>query len=181
MTMRIRVVVVSLALLALAGCTGAPAGVTPVRDFDAGRYLGQWYEIARLDHRFERGLTRISATYTRRRDGGINVINRGFDAADGKWREARGRAYFLGDPTVASLKVTFFWPFYGGYHVIALDRARYQYALVCGPSRSYLWILAREPRLPQDTLQSLIKIARDDGFDTDALIFVDQDGGGAPR
>ena len=85
------------------------------------------------------------------------MINRGFDAADGEWREARGRAYFLGDPKVASLKVTFFWPFYGGYHVIALDREGYRYALVCGPSRSYLWILAREPRLPQDTLQSLIE------------------------
>jgi apolipoprotein D and lipocalin family protein len=177
MTMRVGVAVVSLLLLVLAGCTGTPAGVQPVGDFDADRYLGQWYEIARLDHRFERGLTRISATYTRRRDGGINVINRGFDAADGEWREARGRAYFLGDPKVASLKVTFFWPFYGGYHVIALDRAGYQYALVCGPSRSYLWILAREPRLPQDTLQSLLKIAKEDGFDTDALIFVDQDGG----
>ncbi len=179
MTLRLDAAVVALLLLVLAGCTRAPAGVQPVTDFDAERYLGQWYEIARLDHRFERGLTRISATYTRRRDGGINVINRGFDAADGEWRETRGRAYFLGDPKVASLKVTFFWPFYGGYHVIALDRAGYQYALVCGPSRSYLWILAREPRLPQDTLQSLLKIAKDDGFDTDALIFVDQDGGAA--
>jgi len=179
--MRVRVAVVSLILLVLAGCTGVPAGVQPVGDFDAERYLGQWYEIARLDHRFERGLTRISATYTRRRDGGINVINRGFDPADGEWREAKGRAYFLGDPKIASLKVTFFWPFYGGYHVIALDHAGYQYALVSGPSRSYLWILAREPRLPQDTLRSLIKIAKDDGFDTDALIFVDQDGGGTPH
>jgi len=179
--MRVRAAVVSLALLVLSGCTAAPKGVQPVGDFDAERFLGQWYEIARLDNRFERGLTRISATYTRRRDGGINVINRGFDPADGEWRETRGRAYFLGDPKVASLKVTFFWLFYGGYHVIALDRAGYQYALVCGPSRSHLWILAREPRLPQDTLRSLIKVAKDDGFNTEALIFVDQDGSGAPR
>lgn len=159
-----------LLLALLAGCTGVPEGITPVRGFDALRYLGTWHEIARLDHRFERGLSAISATYTARDDGGIQVVNRGYDAARGEWREALGRAYFIGARDVASLKVSFFGPFYGGYHVFALD-PNYQWALVSGPSRQYLWILARQPRLPAELLGQLVDTARQAGFDTDALIY----------
>jgi len=159
-----------LLLVLLAGCTGVPEGIKPVRGFDAQRYLGTWHEIARLDHRFERGLSAISATYTAREDGGIQVLNRGYDAARGEWREALGHAYFIGARDVASLKVSFFGPFYGGYHVFALD-PDYQWALVSGPSRKYLWILARQPRLPADLLRQLVETARQAGFDTDALIY----------
>lgn len=159
----------------LVGCTGMPKGVEPVRGFALDRYLGRWYEIARLDHSFERGLTDVTATYSLRSDGGIDVVNRGYDAAKGEWREAKGRAYFLGDPDEASLKVTFFWPFYGGYHVIALDRSHYRYALVSGPSREYLWILARERVLPEAVLRELLGIAQVNGFDTKALIYVMHD------
>jgi apolipoprotein D and lipocalin family protein len=157
-------------VLLLAGCTGVPEGIEPVRGFDAQRYLGTWHEIARLDHRFERGLTAISASYTARDDGGIEVFNRGYDSARGAWREARGRAYFTGSPEVASLKVSFFGPFYGGYHVFALD-PDYQWAVVSGPNRNYLWILARQPVLPADLLSQLVERARQAGFDTDALIY----------
>jgi apolipoprotein D and lipocalin family protein len=106
----------------LGGCTSVPQGLRPVNDFKPDRYLGTWYEIARLDHSFERGLTQVTAEYSKRDDENIQVVNRGYDAASGKWREAKGVASFVGSPDVASLKVTFFWPFYGGYHVIALDR-----------------------------------------------------------
>jgi len=157
----------------LIGCTGVPDGVRPVHGFDLDRYLGTWYEIARLDHRFERGLTDVSATYTRREGGGISVRNRGFDPEAQGWREAVGRAYPIGDPTVASLKVSFFGPFYGGYHVIALDRDGYRDALVSGPSRDYLWILAREPVLEPGRREALTGFARAAGYDVEALIWVE--------
>lgn len=162
-----------LALL-MAGCTSVPDGLQPVKNFDAARYLGTWYEIARLDHSFERGLTQVSATYAQRADGGIDVLNRGFDPVKNAWRDAHGRAYFLQGPHIASLKVSFFWPFYGGYHVIALD-PDYRYALIAGPSREYLWILARDKRLPLAVQTELIHTSRQAGFDVDTLIFVKQD------
>lgn len=158
----------------LAGCAASPPGVTPVNNFDLDRYLGTWYEIARLDHRFERGLSQVSATYSKRPGGGLDVLNRGFASRTGKWKEAKGRAYFIGDPTVARLKVTFFWPFYGGYNVIELDRENYGYALISGPDRNYLWILARTRQLDKASLQRLVATAQQHGFDTSQLIYVDQ-------
>ncbi len=158
-----------LSLLA-AGCTGVPEGVHPVSGFQLDRYLGAWHEIARLDHSFERGLADVSASYSRRPDGGVEVLNRGYDAATGQWRSARGRAYFLDDPGIGSLKVSFFGPFYGGYHVFALD-PDYRWALVAGYDHAYLWVLARERELPPAVLEDLLARARTAGFDTDALIF----------
>lgn len=160
----------------LAGCSSVsvPEGLTPVTGFDAQRYLGKWHEIARLDHRFERGLEAVSAEYSERSDGSIRVLNRGYDPAKARWKEAKGVARFLGDRTVGSLKVSFFGPFYGGYHVIALDQEDYRYAMVSGPSRNYLWILARDPSLPAGTLASLLSQADRQGFATNALVFVKQ-------
>jgi len=158
----------------LAGCTAAPQGIMPVDNFNIDRYLGTWYEIARLDHRFERGLSQVSATYSKRSDGGVDVINRGFDSHSGKWKEAKGRAYFTGEPDVARLKVTFFWPFYGGYNVIELDQANYSYALICGPSKKYLWILARAKKLDASITETLVDKAKALGFDTSELILVAQ-------
>ena len=158
----------------LAGCTGIPDGVTPVRDFDLERYLGTWYEIARLDHRFERGLTEVSAEYSWRADGGVMVVNRGFDADSGDWKESIGRAYLLEAPDTGRLKVSFFGPFYGAYNIIALDRQDYQFAMVAGPDTSYLWILSRTPQLPQATVEQLVAQAQQLGFPVEELIFVDQ-------
>lgn len=161
----------------LAGCSVAPPeGVQPVTGFDIDRYLGTWHEVARLDHRFERGLVAVTAEYQRRDDGGVDVVNRGFDTEAGQWNEANGRAYFIGDSDTASLKVSFFGPFYGGYHVLALDNAApdYGYALVAGPSRDYLWVLARAPDLSPDTYDQLVAQARSLGFPVDTLIRVDQ-------
>ncbi len=164
-----------LILVLLTGCTGIPEGLTAVDGFDVNRYLGTWYEVARLDHRFERGLENISATYTLRDDGGIDVLNKGWDTEDGEWHEARGKAYFVEQPDKGRLKVSFFGPFYGGYNIIELDKKDYAYSMIAGPDRSYFWILSRTKQLPDATLQALIDRAGTLGFATDKLIFAKQD------
>ena len=165
----------TLILTLLSGCTGSPDGVTVVTDFEIDRYLGTWYEIARLDHSFERGLSSVSANYSLRDDGGVRVVNRGYSDQSGEWDEAIGKAYFVGASNVGQLKVSFFGPFYGGYNIINLDKSDYQYSLVAGPDRDYLWILSRTPHMQPDILQSLVDKARKLGFATDALIFVKHD------
>ena len=155
----------------LAGCSGVPRGLQPVTGFDVEKYLGHWNEIARLDHSFERGLSDVTADYRKLPDGRIEVINRGFDAKNNKWKEAKGVARFQGEPDVGSLEVSFFGPFYGAYNVLVLD-PQYRYAMVAGPSRNYLWILARDRQLDPDTLAALVKRAKGWGFATDKLIYV---------
>lgn len=155
------------------GCTGIPQGLQPVTDFEPDRYLGKWYEIARLDHPFERNLVRVSAVYSRDQNGDIRVQNRGFNTKTGTWKQIEGHARFLEDETVGSLKVSFFGPFYGGYHIIALDRKNYRYAMVAGPSRSYLWILARDQILEESVYATLVSRAAASGFETAQLIRVE--------
>jgi apolipoprotein D and lipocalin family protein len=162
-------------VLLLAGCVGIPDNVRPVNNFKVEKYLGKWYEIARLDQSFERGLTNITADYSLRNDGGLKVINRGYSASENKWKEAEGKAYFVGDPKQAYLKVSFFEPFYGSYIVFELDHTNYQYALVSGPDKSYFWILARQPKMKDDIKKVLIAKAASLGFETDKLIFVSHD------
>jgi len=167
--------IVALLLSALTGCVRIPEGVPTVRGFELERYLGRWYEIARLDHPFERGLTRVSADYSLRQDGGIRVVNRAYDPRAENWREAVGRAYFVRDDSRGLLKVSFFGPFYGTYNIIALDREGYGWALVCGPSRDYLWILSRTPELSPALREELTGIARQLGFPVEGLISVAHD------
>ena len=165
-----------LGLLAtLAGCsTAPPPGLAAVTPFDVNRYAGTWYEIARMDHAFERGLSDVSATYRLLPDGSVQVTNRGFDGERKAWKEAVGKALFTGEANRGSLKVSFFGPFYGGYHVIALDQQDYRWALVSGPDRDYLWILARDKTLPAEVREQLVSQARALGFATDPLIWVEQ-------
>ena len=162
-----------LALL-LSSCTSIPDGLQAVSPFELQRYLGHWYEIARLDHSFERGLSQVTADYSLRDDGGVRVINRGYSAANKEWKQAEGKAYFVGPADRGHLKVSFFGPFYGAYVVLELDQAGYQYSLICGPDRSYLWILARTPSLPPEVKQRLLDKAAALGFDTSQLLFVEQ-------
>lgn len=164
-----------LVLLFLSACTGIPDNVTPVEGFKLERYLGKWYEIARLDHSFERGLTRVTAEYGLRDDGTVRVVNRGWSAGDGRWKEAEGTASFVGAPDVGHLKVSFFGPFHGSYVVFGLDEATYRYSLVSGHYKSYLWILARTPTLDKPSLDALVARASAAGFDTGKLIFVGHD------
>ncbi len=169
--MNIQRIVMLLMLTLLFGCSGTPAGLSPVTDFDLNRYQGLWYEIARLDHSFERGLSEVTATYSLNQDGSVKVINRGYDAGKKEWKEAQGKAKFVSTPTTGHLKVSFFGPFYGGYNVLVLDKA-YQYALVSGPDRSYLWVLSRTPQLPTATYQTLVEQAKQMGFATEQLLQV---------
>ena len=170
-----RTTLFALMLLALTACTGLPDRVEPVQNFQLDRYLSTWYEIARLDHSFERGLSQVQAEYSLRDDGGVKVINRGYDAKKGEWREAEGKAYFVDDADTGHLKVSFFGPFYGAYVIMALDHDGYQYSLVSGPDRDYLWILSRTPTMDTATLNRLIDQAREAGYPVDELIFMEHE------
>jgi apolipoprotein D and lipocalin family protein len=171
-TTRLCSIVVALLMTA---CTYLPEGVQPVRGFDVSRYMGTWYEVARLPNRFERGLERVTATYSLQDDGSVRVVNRGYDIARQEWRDIAGRARFVGEPDVAALKVSFFGPFYGGYNVIDLD-PEYRYALVVGSDRSYLWILSREPNLSTEVIERLKRKAAELGFDTRPMVYVQHSG-----
>ena len=146
--------------------------VAPVEGFAPERYLGNWYEIARLDHAFERGLTRATAAYGARDDGAVRVVNRGYPARDDRWKEAEGTASFVGAPDRGHPKVSFFGPFYGSYIVFGLDERNYRHALVSGPDKSYRWIPARDATLDNATREALVAKAAAAGFDTGKLIFV---------
>jgi len=165
-------VAIALTLVACKSPT-PPKGVQPITDFDASCYLGKWYEVARLENRFERGLEQVIATYGKRSDGSISVLNRGYDPEKKAWKESEGKALFTGAPTTAALKVSFFGPFYGGYNVFKLDD-NYQYALVSGPNRDYLWLLSRTPTLPDAVKQDYLDTARRLGFQVDKLVWVKQ-------
>ena len=170
-----RIFHVFIMLLIVSSCTGLPEGVTPVGDFDVKKYMGKWYEIARLDHSFERGMDRVTAEYSLRDDGGVKVINRGFSIDDNKWEEADGKAYFVRGEQEGHLKVSFFGPFYGTYAVFEIDEENYQYAFVSGPDTSYLWLLARTPTVSEEDITRFIEKSKALGFDTDELIFVRQE------
>ncbi|MCG9875573.1 MAG: lipocalin family protein [Leptospiraceae bacterium] len=156
----------------LCTCLGMPKQVKPVSGFELERYLGKWYEIARLDHSFERGLSQVTAEYSLKRDGGVLVSNRGYSETDREWKEAEGIAYFVNEKTDAYLKVSFFGPFYGSYVVFELDKENYQYAFVSGPDINYLWLLARSPKIDQKIIDTFVHKASNLGFDTNRLIYV---------
>ena len=158
----------------LTGCVGVPKGVKPVQGFELDRYLGRWYEIARLDHSFERGLSHVTADYSMREDGGVRVLNRGDSQKKHTWKTAEGKAYFVKDPDQGYLKVSFFGPFYGSYVIFGLDEQDYQYSIISGPKKSYLWILARKPQIEPELRQQLISRAAALGFDTTKLVFPEQ-------
>ena len=165
-------VFVLLPLLSL-GCVGTPTGVTPVQGFDVDRYLGRWYEIARLDHSFERGLGRVTADYSIESDGSIRVVNRGYSEKQQNWKEASGRALFVDDTAEGHLKVSFFGPFYSSYVVFELDQENYQYAYVSGPNTKYLWLLARSPDVDEALKEKFSNRAAELGFAVDTLIWVE--------
>jgi len=161
-------------LLGLCACSTIPQGVVAIKPFYKEKYLGKWYEIARLDFRFERNLNSTTAEYSLNDNGSIKVDNKGFNLLKGKNVQAIGKAKFVGVESTAMLKVSFFGPFYAGYNVIALDD-NYRYALVCGDSFKYLWILSRETSIPDDIRNKYVKIAESLGFKTSDLIWVRHD------
>lgn len=173
---------VTIGLAALAGAAvyaartpHIPNGITPLDNFNLNRYLGKWYEIARIDHLFERGLQRTQAEYSLHPDGSIQVVNRGFDPKRNEWKIAHGRAQPTLAPDIAALKVSFFGPFYAGYNVVAIGK-NYEWAMVIGDKLDNFWILSRNPSLPEGVEDRLISQARLLGVDTQKIIWIHQDG-----
>lgn len=168
------VVLATLTTMLVSSCKSTiPKGASAVKPFDVKRYMGKWYEIARLDFKHEKGLNNTTANYSLN-DGKIEVINRGFNVKKNKWEEATGKAKFAGEPDEAALKVSFFGPFYSGYNVIALD-PQYRYALIAGESLDYLWFLSRESTMPEEVKQEFLDKAKAVGYSTGELVWVEHD------
>jgi apolipoprotein D and lipocalin family protein len=141
---------------------------------DLDRYVGTWYEIARFPHSFEKGLVGVTATYTLKVKGMIEVVNQGYkDSLDGELSRAVGKAKVAKSGNPAHLRVSFFWIFYADYLILELD-ADYQYVLIGSSSDKYLWILAREPQLDEETYTMLVAKARERGYDVSKLQRVPQ-------
>jgi len=160
-------------LLLSSACTTIPDGVDPINNFELDRYLGTWYEIARLDHRFERGLSHVTADYSLQESGQVRVINSGYSTAKKAASTAEGKARFVSAPTIGHLKVSFFGPFYGSYVIFELGDD-YDYAFVAGNNKKYLWLLARTPNPAEQIINRFLSETERLGFPTDELIFVDQ-------
>lgn len=165
-----------MALFLSACSTTLDPDVVPVGNFEADRYLGQWYEIARIENRFEKGMTKVTANYSMREDGGIKVVNKGFKPKKQKWKTANGKAYFVDGKNKGHLKVSFFGPIYGPYVVFELDD-NYQYSFVTNHNKKYLWLLSRTPKVSEDLKSKFMKRINEMGFETEKLIWVDQSPG----
>ena len=155
-------------------CATIPKGAVAVKPFNKERYLGKWYEIARIDFKYERDLKNTTAEYSLNVNGTIKVDNRGYNTKRGEWEQAIGKAKFVGEENIAMLKVSFFGPFYSGYNVIAIDD-EYRYALITGKSLKYLWILSRETNIPSEVKDKYLKIAEEIGYNTTDLLWVKHD------
>jgi len=163
-------------IFSLSACVKVPAGITPIENFELERYLGKWYEVARMENRFERGLYNVTATYTRNDDGTVKVENRGFKTSTGDWKSAIGKAKFVGGSDIGHLKVSFFGPFYASYVVYELEE-NYDYAFVTGGNKKLLWLLAREPEVSDEVLNRFKELAGDKGYDLSKVVFdVQRDG-----
>lgn len=141
---------------------------------DLNRYLGKWYEIARLPNRFERKCHRdVTAEYSR--DGQKIIVHNSCIQQDGKPNVAKGRAKVVDATTNAKLKVTFFWPFYGNYWIIGLD-SEYRWAVVGEPARKYMWILSRTPQIADADHSHILNLVRQAGYDPGQLVYPRQTG-----
>ncbi|MDP9081033.1 MAG: lipocalin family protein [Bacteroidota bacterium] len=156
--------------LNLTSCVSIPKGAVAVTPFDKEKYLGKWYEIARLDFKYEKNLDNVTAEYSLHDDGLIAVKNQGFNYVKKEWKQSTGKAKFVNDEHTGRLQVSFFGPFYAGYNVIALDHD-YRYALIAGNDLSYLWILSREKTIPPSVRTKYLELAKSLGYDTDKLVW----------
>jgi apolipoprotein D and lipocalin family protein len=164
-----------IAALGSPAFSGAPPAFVPVKGFSLERYLGSWYEIARMPVSFEKDLSKVTATYVLRKDGKVDVINQGYKTTkNNKKQVAKGKAKFAASSDIGHLRVSFFGPFYADYIVLALDE-NYSYAMVTSNSNKYLWILSRTPKLEQTILNGLLAKAKELGFDVEKLIMVEQE------
>lgn len=168
-----RILVAIVTLVSVASCAKNDKPFVAVQNFDAERYMGKWYEIARFDFRFERNLINTTAEYSLNEKGTVRVENRGYDTIKNEWNLAIGKAKLVGKQGDAMLKVSFFGPFYSAYNVIALD-PDYKTALVAGSNLKYMWILSRTSTIDETTKQNYLKVAENYGFETSKLIWVKQ-------
>lgn len=161
-------------LFSMFSCGQTEIITNTVPELDIERYMGSWYEIARFDHRFERGLVGCMANYELQPDGKVKVTNTGYkNSLDGKFKESVGKAYRPDDEVPGKLRVSFFMSFYSDYNVLELS-PDYRYALIGSKSSEYLWILSRTPQLSQEELSFLLYSAQSRGYDTNKLIWVEQ-------
>lgn len=159
----------------LSACASSPGyTLAPVEPFEKAKYLGTWYEIARMDFYFEKDLAKVTANYSANSDGTIKVVNRGYNLKKKVWKQSEGKARFRSNDSIAMLEVSFFGPFYSDYNVIALD-PNYQYALVAGKNTSYLWILSRTKTIPDAIRRQYLNQAQSLGFKTDELVWTVQE------
>lgn len=175
--MKRNVFVLFFVALGLSSCAQKETNLdlTTVKQFDINRYLGKWYEIGRFDHSFERGIVGATAMYSLNEDGTIKVVNTGYkNSFEGKLKEAKGKGKFADKNNPAKLKVSFFLWFYGAYNVLELDQENYSYALIGSDSDKYLWILSRTPQLKEEDKEFLLKRAKERGYDTSKIIWVEQ-------
>lgn len=163
-----------IALLLYSCGATIPKNATAVQNFDKSKYLGKWYEIARLDFKYERGLNNVTAEYSLNENGTIKVDNKGYNVKKDKWEQSIGKAKFVKKDNVGMLKVSFFGPFYSGYNVIAVD-PDYKYALVAGESLKYMWILSREKTIPESVKADYLIKAREIGYSVSDLVWVEHD------
>ncbi|CAN5244020.1 lipocalin family protein [soil metagenome] len=161
-------------VFSMGSCVSIPKGAKAVQPFQKDKFFGTWYEIARFDFKFERGLSQVSATYSEKDANTIRVDNKGYDYTKNEWKESIGKAKFVKIPTLGRLKVSFFGPFYAGYNVIAVDD-NYQYALIAGNNLNYLWILSRKKTIPESIKNDYLSKAKDLGYDIKKLIWTKQD------
>ncbi len=170
-----QIVLLLISISLMFSCQSIPKKAVAINNFDVKKYLGKWYEIARFDFKFERGLNNTTATYTKKSNGTIGVLNRGFNYEKKYWKEAKGKAKFrTKNNNIAELKVSFFGPFYAGYNVIAIN-GNYDYALVAGSSLDYLWILSRTTSIPKSVKDDFLKKAKAIGYDTSRLLWIEHD------
>ncbi|QNN42856.1 lipocalin family protein [Pedobacter roseus] len=165
---------VSVIAINAISCVSIPKGATAVKPFEKDKYLGKWYEIARMDFKFEKNLNNVTATYSLKDDGSIKVDNRGYNYVKQEWKQSIGKAKFVKESNEGRLKVSFFGPFYAGYNVIEIDKD-YQYALIAGNNLKYLWILSRNKSIPETVKQQYLKKAESLGYDTATLVWTKQD------
>ena len=154
-------------------CSSKNPPLQTVEKVDLERYLGTWYEIARYEHFFEKDCKNVSANYSIMDEETIKVINKCTKIQTNEKKEAIGRAYAI-DETNSKLKVSFFRPFYGDYWVLILDE-NYDYAVVGTPNREYLWILARDKKLPLKIQNDILEKLPSLGFDISKLLWTMQE------
>lgn len=170
--MKLKKIIMLTLFFTLTACLGMPDNITPVKNFEINSYLGKWYEIARLDHSFERGINQVTAEYTLKQNGSIGVLNRGFSTINKQWKQANGKAYFVDKSSEGYLKVSFWGPFYGSYVIFELDKNG-QYAFITGPNKKYLWLLARTPKVAPEIIEKFMLLAKEKEFAIDEIIFVE--------